>query len=114
MADTWGVGVTIGAVLLLLVVNCSIHFGAYALLARMGWWHPPHHDDDEMCACDRDDVREGRISLDDLRLRGARRKSRLPVPRPSPRHGRDNLRRNAVRGPHGTTDISIHNDVRRK
>src|SRR5665213_1704624 len=114
MLDTWGVGVTIGAVLLLLVLNCSIHFGAYALLARMGWWHPPHHDDDEICACDLDDVHEGRISLDDLRLRRVQWKSRLPVPRPIRRNARRNPRRNTVSGRDDTTDINSHNDVRRK
>ena len=114
MLDTWGVGVTIGAVLLLLVVNCSIHFGAYALLARMGWWHPPHHDDDEICACELDDVHEGRISRDDLRLRRVQWKSRLPVPRPIRRHARRNLRCNTVSGRDDTTDINSHNDVRRK
>ena len=110
MVDTWGVGIAIGAMLLLLVVNCSIHFGAYALLARMGWWHPPHHDDDEICACDLDDVREGRISLDDLQLRRLQRKSRLSVPPRNRRHAR----RDAGSDPDGTNDINTHNDVRRK
>ena len=114
MVDTWGIGVGIGAVLLLLVANFSIHFGAYALLARMGWWHPPHHDDDEICACDLDDVREGRISLDELRLRRVRWKSRRSVPRPIRRNARRNPRRNTVSGRDDTTDINSHNDVRRK
>jgi|GEM_PF-2571026 len=114
MVDTWGIGVGIGAVLLLLVANFSIHVGAYALLARMGWWHPPHHDDDEICACDLDDVREGRISLDDLRLRRVQWKSRLPAPRPIRRHARGILHRNTVRGRDDTIDINSHNDVRRK
>lgn len=60
MTDNWGIGLVIGALVLMLLVNAMIHFGAYALLERSGWYHAPHHDEDGTCACDLDDVREQR------------------------------------------------------
>ena len=109
MVDTWGVGIAIGVMALLLAVNFMIHFGAYALLARLGWFHPPHHDDDGMCACDLEDVREGHRSHDSGLLRPPRSRWRT-----ASSSGRGGMPHTADRG-HGTTkDMNTHNDGRRE
>jgi hypothetical protein len=58
MADSGVGGSAIGVLVLTVLGIIVAHLGAYALLERSGWYHPPHHYDDGICACDMEAARE--------------------------------------------------------
>lgn len=62
MVDSDISGSAICAVVLTILGIVAVHFGAYWLLERSGWYHPPHHDDDETHSSDIETSRECEMS----------------------------------------------------